>query len=645
MKIESLKINNYGNLKEKEIHFADHINIIQGNNESGKSTLLKFIANIFYGASKTKKGKEFSDYDRYKPWGQEEFSGKLTYTLDNGKKYEVFRDFNKKNPIIYNEQLEDISKQFTIDKTYGNQFFVEQTKVEENMFYSTLVSMQQEVKLEQNVQNAMVQKVANLAGTGDDSISYKKALDKINKKQLEEIGTMRSQGRPINIVKEEKFKLQDEIGELEEYKERKKEILQEKEEKQKEIEQIEKLLEVMKKVKNIKEKEKLEEEKIKLTENLKESQEQRKRQLEEQKEAQQKELKEKIIEKSTTQPLAKNKKILVSTILLIISLFLESITILFLKNKIFMILFGFVAIVSLILFLLEIKKQKIVKQQYEQRIKKEQKQNIEIKENIDAIEAEIKILQNNIEQQEKEIEIQKEKLQANEDIEKEKLKENSNRLEEIDELFKIQNIAWQLESKEEERNRKKLEYHSLELEENTISPKLEKIAIFEEQLEELKQREKELEKENEVMELSKEILEIAYKKMKQNITPKLTKQLSENVEKISNGKYTKVNLSEENGLIIEKENGEYIEAEKLSVGTIDQLYLSLRLAMAKELTEESMPIILDEAFAYYDEQRLENILQYLSKEIPNNQIIILTCTNREKEILNKNNIQHNVIEL
>ena len=607
--------------------------------------MLKFIANIFYGASKTKKGKEFSDYDRYKPWGQEEFSGKLTYTLDNGKKYEVFRDFNKKNPIIYNEQLEDISKQFTIDKTYGNQFFVEQTKVEENMFYSTLVSMQQEVKLEQNVQNAMVQKVANLAGTGDDSISYKKALDKINKKQLEEIGTMRSQGRPINIVKEEKFKLQDEIGELEEYKERKKEILQEKEEKQKEIEQIEKLLEVMKKVKNIKEKEKLEEEKIKLTENLKESQEQRKRQLEEQKEAQQKELKEKIIEKSTTQPLAKNKKILVSTILLIISLFLESITILFLKNKIFMILFGFVAIVSLILFLLEIKKQKIVKQQYEQRIKKEQKQNIEIKENIDAIEAEIKILQNNIEQQEKEIEIQKEKLQANEDIEKEKLKENSNRLEEIDELFKIQNIAWQLESKEEERNRKKLEYHSLELEENTISPKLEKIAIFEEQLEELKQREKELEKENEVMELSKEILEIAYKKMKQNITPKLTKQLSENVEKISNGKYTKVNLSEENGLIIEKENGEYIEAEKLSVGTIDQLYLSLRLAMAKELTEESMPIILDEAFAYYDEQRLENILQYLSKEIPNNQIIILTCTNREKEILNKNNIQHNVIEL
>ena len=73
-------------------------------------------------------------------------------------------------------------------------------------------------------------------------------------------------------------------------------------------------------------------------------------------------------------------------------------------------------------------------------------------------------------------------------------------------------------------------------------------------------------------------------------------------------------MQEENGIIVEKQNGEYIEAEKLSVGTIDQLYLSLRLAMAKELSKETMPIILDEAFAYYDNERLENILKYLNEE-------------------------------
>ncbi len=53
-----------------------------------------------------------------------------------------------------------------------------------------------------------------------------------------------------------------------------------------------------------------------------------------------------------------------------------------------------------------------------------------------------------------------------------------------------------------------------------------------------------------------------------------------------------------------------------------------------------MPIILDEAFAYYDEERLGNILKYLSEEFNENQIIIFTCTHREKEILEKCNIPY-----
>ena len=58
-----------------------------------------------------------------------------------------------------------------------------------------------------------------------------------------------------------------------------------------------------------------------------------------------------------------------------------------------------------------------------------------------------------------------------------------------------------------------------------------------------------------------------------------------------------------------------------------------------------MPIILDEAFAYYDEERLENILKYLTEECKDNQIIIFTCTDREKNILGKENIEYNLINL
>ena len=67
--------------------------------------------------------------------------------------------------------------------------------------------------------------------------------------------------------------------------------------------------------------------------------------------------------------------------------------------------------------------------------------------------------------------------------------------------------------------------------------------------------------------------------------------------------------------------------------------------MLDEVSNEKVPIILDEAFAFFDNERLKNILLYLSEEFKNRQIIILTCTNREKEILNNENINYNYVEL
>ena len=189
MKINKLKINSYGKLKEKQVEFGNHINIIYGENESGKSTLLRFITNCFYGISKTKNGKEISDIEKYTPWVGEEFSGKLQYELDNNEKFEIFRDFKKKNPKIFNEKTEDISKEFNIDKTKGNEFFYEQTKVDEQLFLSTIVVNQNEVKLEKQNQNFLIQKIANLVGTGEDNVSFQRAIDRIDRRKLDETGT------------------------------------------------------------------------------------------------------------------------------------------------------------------------------------------------------------------------------------------------------------------------------------------------------------------------------------------------------------------------------------------------------------------------------------------------------------------------
>ena len=268
MKINKIKINSYGKLKEKEINFKDGINLIYGQNEAGKSTLIKFITNSLYGISKNKKGKEVSDFDKYKPWSGEEFSGKLEYELDNKEKYEIYRDFSKKNPKIFNENMEDISKEFNIDKNKGNEFFYEQTKIDEDLFLSTLAINQSEVKLENQAQNFLIQKIANLAQTGDDSISFKRVIDRINRRQLDEVGTERSREKPINIVTRKLQELNAEKENLEKFKNFKYEYEDQENDLKDEILNLENENNFLKEIKLQKENEKIENEKIKIKENI-----------------------------------------------------------------------------------------------------------------------------------------------------------------------------------------------------------------------------------------------------------------------------------------------------------------------------------------------------------------------------------------
>ena len=213
MKINKIKINAFGNLKNKNIELKK-INIIYGKNESGKSTLQNFIINMLYGISKNKNGKFESDYDKYNPWSGEEYSGKIEYQLDNNKIYNVYRDFNKKNPEIYDEYSNNISNEFNIDKKLGNTFFIEQTNIDREIMTSTVASMQNETQIDKNTQNLLVQKVANLAESGEEDVSYKKAIAKLDKLLLNEVGTDKSQDRPINIAKNKLNKLNNELDEI-----------------------------------------------------------------------------------------------------------------------------------------------------------------------------------------------------------------------------------------------------------------------------------------------------------------------------------------------------------------------------------------------------------------------------------------------
>lgn len=640
MKIKEIKINNYGNLENKDINLKNKINIIYGKNESGKSTLLSYIKNIFYGISKNKNGKDISDYEKYKPWGKVDYSGKLKYDLDNGQEFEIFRDFNKKNPKIFNENMEEISDKFNIIKKDGTQFFYEQTNVDETMFTSTVVSMQSEVKLDKQEQNILVQKLANLAGTGDDSLSYKKVVDKLNKMQIEEIGTERSQNRPINIINDRLKTIENVINELQEYQKDKELTEAKKSVYASQIYNLENELEALKSLKIILLHKQNNEEKINIKNSYKKEKLNKKIDLNTEKENLI--ARNKIKKDKTNKKVNFKKYILIMALILIINVVVYFVNKNAIKNDVLNILnYCIIPIYLVLVFLIEFNKSTQIKKV----INKEQE---EFNNELILINKQIEILDDEIKNINKEIENEQANSDNEIEIEINKLKESLSGKINIDELLdnvnekNIDTITYEAQDK---LNKNKVELQTIKYEENNISEKLENLATLKEEFDKLVEDKEELIKRNNEINLAKNFLNEAYINMKNSITPKFTENMSKNISKISNNKYTKVGINEEKGLIVENEFGEYIPAERLSVGTIDQLYLSLRLSMIDDLSEENLPIILDEAFAYYDDYRLENILKFLNENMNNHQVIIFTCTKREQEILNKNNIEYNLVNI
>ena len=604
MEIRKLKINGFGKLKDKDIELKEGINIIYGKNEAGKSTLLKFITGMFYGVSKNKNGGNIPEIDKVEPWDNEEFSGKINYVLDNKNEYEVYREFKKKNPKIFNSNLEDISKDFNIDKTKGNQFFYDQTGLDESTFITSVITKQGEVKLDDKSQNNIIQKISNILGTGEDTSSYSKIISKLKKKLNDEVGTNNTKEKPINTVEKRINELSIEKEKLEAYQSEQFEIEEEIRKIKLDIVDNKERLETLKTA-NIKlETIKSEEGKINV---LKKLNEDTKLEIEQLKN----ESKEKINSLKTNKITLRDKIII--SILIIIS----AIMFIFLRNKYIAILPTLISILYIIFIAIKINRNKSELKEEKRKYKdKINEANSKAKAQIE----EIKTIENDYNQK------------LNEIYKQYNIKENENVIQEINSL-------------QSKINEKTLKLHTTEIDYNNINPKLEKLINIEEELESLLNDRKDLKQKSYEIKKAIETLEMAYNKMKEEITPKFTEKLSDTIKNVSNNKYNKVKINISGEIIVEDSNGNYINAENLSLGTIDQLYLALRLASIEEITEETMPIILDEAFAYYDNERLKNILEYMSKEYKNRQIIIFTCTDREKSILNSLEINYNLVTL
>ncbi|MBR0490769.1 MAG: hypothetical protein IJJ82_01830, partial [Clostridia bacterium] len=284
-----------------------------------------------------------------------------------------------------------------------------------------------------------------------------------------------------------------------------------------------------------------------------------------------------------------------------------------------------------------------------QKIKKEElNKNIDNNLEIKNIENKINLLNDNNNKLQEEIIGLNNSLNYENKLEIEKINNKYKNILQENNLIKINNlekINYEIEKIQTEINSNNIELHKIKLNKENIEPQLDKLAEVEEKINYNKNNLMELNKLNLSIEITKKVLEEAYNEMKENITPKFTNNLSKIISIITENKYNKVKYNEEKGIMVELQNGDYMPIEKLSTGTIEQLYLAFRISMIDDLSEETLPLFLDETFAYYDDERLQNILAFLAKEAEKRQIFIFTCSNRETEILKQLKLDYNFINI
>ena len=119
--------------------------------------------------------------------------------------------------------------------------------------------------------------------------------------------------------------------------------------------------------------------------------------------------------------------------------------------------------------------------------------------------------------------------------------------------------------------------------------------------------------------------------------------VSRYVSAITEGKYDLAEVDETGKLRVQTEGREVLP-EALSRGTLEQFYFAFRMAVGSIVTqEEPLPLLLDETFAMYDDDRLRQTLRLLAAN--GTQTILFTCQRREQKLLEELGIAYHMIEL
>ena len=136
--------------------------------------------------------------------------------------------------------------------------------------------------------------------------------------------------------------------------------------------------------------------------------------------------------------------------------------------------------------------------------------------------------------------------------------------------------------------------------------------------------------------LAMESLQSANTALQNRFSPALSRRVGELFSRLTGGKYESV-LLDRTFSAQAGETGESVshDAQLLSLGTLDQLYLAVRLAICESVlpADDPPPIVLDDALVRFDDERCRAALELLLEESKSRQILLFTCQHRESAYL------------
>lgn len=160
------------------------------------------------------------------------------------------------------------------------------------------------------------------------------------------------------------------------------------------------------------------------------------------------------------------------------------------------------------------------------------------------------------------------------------------------------------------------------------------VVEIKEKIESLTRRTEEVQEDIDACDKAMRVIE----EMMQNAESTSIEELKDNIGEMLHTithKYREVEINDALEIeVVDPEDGDIITIDQLSDGTMDQIYLALRFGITGLLNvESSLPVILDNPFAFYDWKRKRESVSLLWEKCKNQQVLLFTCTSDEKQIL------------